>query len=351
MKSPKDILALGQVIVRQLELAERGSVLERWLAHHLAEVIAEADRAAGPAKAASESRAVDLILKLWAHRRALPESADPLGGCRKAIEVLGRLAPEADLWAHFRRPDTHDDLLHETFQILSRIVLAGLVLTHDSRARPVTAEESKGLAEEEIYLQSVLERWMPFFPLPQRRPEIKFDFVDSSPSERGETSPEAERHGDTEDQDHTTEDRAASGDDPLHAAIVSDLERMQTRLDELLKRWRESTPRDPEAGASAGPMGDRTATSEDAEGTLAGGDAGREKAKVNETGTEPTSPDHARSFWSSSSLAELAGAQGVGPAENLVGIAALWPSDDAPDELLDHVIAERAARRRAMGSA
>ena len=344
-------MALGQVIVQQLELADRGSVLDRWLAHHLAEVIAEADGAAGQAKAALDSQAVDLILKLWVHRRALPESADPLGGCRKAIEVLGRLAPEADPWGHFRRPDTHDALLHETFQTLSRIVLAGLVLTLDSRARPVTAEEAKGLAEEEIYFQSVLEQWMALFPLPQRGPAVKLESVDGSSSQWGEASPDAKRHGDSDDQDHTTEDRAASGQDLFHTVIVSDLERMQTRLDELLKRWRESAPRDPEARAAAGPTGDSATTSEVTVGALAGGDAGREQAEADETGAEPTPPDHAHSFWSSSSLAELAEAQGVGPVEDLEGIAALWPSDADPDELLDHVLAERTARRRAMGSA
>ena len=116
-------MALGQVIVKQLELEDRGAVVDRWLAHHLAEVIAEADRATGTAKAASEAQAVDLILKLWIHRRALPEPVDPLGGCRKAIEVLGRLSPEADPWSRFRQPEGHDGLLHEMFRTLCRIVI------------------------------------------------------------------------------------------------------------------------------------------------------------------------------------------------------------------------------------
>ena len=344
-------MALGQVIVRQLKLADRGTVLDRWLAHHLAEAIADADRAVGPAKAASESRAVDLILKLWAHRRALPESADPLGGLRKAIEVLGRLAPEANPWTLFGRPHTSDDLLRDIFRTMSRIVLAGLVLTQASRPRPATKEESKGLAEEEIHLRSVFEQWLPNLPRPRRSAEFEFNFENANPSEGGESDKESERLGDSGDQNHTTEEEAGPGDNHLHAAIVTDLERMQTRLDELLKHWRESTPRDPEAGVPAGPTGDSTATSEDTAGALAGGDAGREKAETGKTGTEPTPSDRAHSFWSSSSLAELAEAQGVGPVEDLEGIAALWPSDDDPDELLDHVLTERAARRRALESA
>ena len=314
-------MALGQVIVRQLELADRGSVLDRWLAHHLAEVIAEADRAAGPAKAASESRAVELILKLWAHRRILPEAADPLGGYRKAVEVLGRLMPDANPWARFRRPETSEDLLRETFEVLSRIVIAGVLLTQAPRARSVTAAETKGLEAEEVYLQSVLDQWMSFFPLPRRRSEIKFDFVNADASEGEKLHMEPERLGDSGDQDHTSDEGAAPADDRLHATIVSDLEHMQNRLAELLSRWQRSVHCHPEFKAE---------DSSDA---------------------EPTPPDHTRSFWSSSSLAELAEAQGVAPVENLEAIAALWPSDNDPDELLDYVLAERAARRRAMGSA
>ena len=141
-------MALGQVIVKQLDLNDRGTVLERWLAHHLAEVIAEADQATGTAKAASEAQAVDLILKLWIHRRALPEPVDPLGGYRKAIEVLGRLAPEADPWSRFRQPDGYDGLLHEMFRILSRTVLSGWCLpkfpSTSDRCRGVQGTGRKG---------------------------------------------------------------------------------------------------------------------------------------------------------------------------------------------------------------
>ena len=136
-------------------------MLERWLAHHVAEVIAEADQAVGPAKAASEARAVDLILQLWVHWRALPEPVDPLGGYREAVGVPDRLVPGAD-----------------------------------------TAD------------------------------------------------------------------------------------------------------------------------------------------------AETTRSDRSHSFWSSLSLTELAEAQGVAPVDDLESIAALWPSDDDPDEVLAHILAERAARRR-----
>ncbi len=51
-------------------------------------------------------------------------------------------------------------------------------------------------------------------------------------------------------------------------------------------------------------------------------------------------------FWQSISLEELAEQQGVSVVSNLDGITALWPADDDPDELLRHLFAERAERRK-----
>ena len=51
-------------------------------------------------------------------------------------------------------------------------------------------------------------------------------------------------------------------------------------------------------------------------------------------------------FWSSSSLEELAEQQKVAPIKDLDEISELWPVDDDPDKLLDHILAERSARRR-----
>lgn len=50
-------------------------------------------------------------------------------------------------------------------------------------------------------------------------------------------------------------------------------------------------------------------------------------------------------FWRTIPLEELAGQQGVSTACDLDQISALWPADDDPDELLNHVLLERTERR------
>ncbi len=235
-------MALGQVIVRQLELQDRGTVLERWLAHLLAEVIGEADQAAGPAKEACEARAVDLILKLWVHRRALPEQVDPLGGYRKAIEVLGHLMPDANPWARCHRSDTYDGQLREMFELMVKIVLAGVSLTQVSRVRPVTDEELKALEDEERHLHSTLEKWMRVVARSSSRPEIEIAFIDPGTVESADTDRKSGSVGGFSEQEHTSDGHEGQDEVSLHAEIVSNLELMQAELTDLLTRWRKSSP-------------------------------------------------------------------------------------------------------------
>lgn len=55
-------------------------------------------------------------------------------------------------------------------------------------------------------------------------------------------------------------------------------------------------------------------------------------------------------FWKSVSLEELAEQQGVSAASDLDEISALWPADDDPDELLNHILLERSERRKLQSS-
>jgi len=46
------------------------------------------------------------------------------------------------------------------------------------------------------------------------------------------------------------------------------------------------------------------------------------------------------------SLRELIKQQGVSPVDNLDDLSDLWPVDDDPDLLLQHILADRAERRQ-----
>ena len=166
---PKDTLALGSAIVAELRLDTRGELLQRWMAHYLAETIEAAESATGAKKAKLERDTVNLILKLWSHRSALPEPVDPLSGCRDALNMLKRLQPEANPWAQYSNRRPNEIHLREMFDAMSRATLAGIALTQLKRVRAPTPEAAAHLDASELALLEAFKEWQPFVDRPPRR--------------------------------------------------------------------------------------------------------------------------------------------------------------------------------------
>lgn len=233
-------MALGERIVQQLELADRGTVLARWMAHHLAEVLTEARDSTGPEKADAEARAVELVLRIWSHRQALPDRATPLGAYRRAIKVLERMMPDANPWIRWRSSGD-EALLQEMFDILGRATYAGLLLTSVSGPRRVTPDELDALDEEERRLLALLEEWRSFAPRPS--PKIQITFVGPGEAEDSADQDEASTAVAAPQEEASDPTEAAErSDTDLHSAITEDLERMQTLLADLTTRWRAKGP-------------------------------------------------------------------------------------------------------------
>lgn len=155
-------MALGSAIVAELRLDTRGELLQRWMAHHLAETIQAAESATGAKKAKLERDAVNLILKLWSHRSALPESVDPLAGCREALDMLRRLQPEANPWDHFSKRGPDEIHLRAMFDAMSRATLAGIALTQLRHVKEPTAAATAHLDQSELALLDAFKEWQPF---------------------------------------------------------------------------------------------------------------------------------------------------------------------------------------------
>jgi hypothetical protein len=235
---PKDVLELGRVIVRQLELETPGEMLTRWMAHHLAELIESAARNEGAAKQQAEDRAVELILKLWTNRRALPVPADPLSGHRDAIAVLATMMPSADPWGRYRRGSTDDELLHEMFSSMAQLVMGGLLLTRETEMRALENAEWEALAAEERFLVELLVRWHRFFanPAPKKlKVEILYKQLIEGNSDASTEAVSAARTAEAEEPDALAEQRAV---------ILSNIETFHERLEDLIERWREKTAPD-----------------------------------------------------------------------------------------------------------
>ena len=80
MANPKrftTVVELGERLVRELEVDDSNDTLGRWMAHYVAEQLANAQSARGAARKAAQQECFRSILELWKHRNALPEGRRP----------------------------------------------------------------------------------------------------------------------------------------------------------------------------------------------------------------------------------------------------------------------------------
>ena len=168
---PSEVLKLGSRIVRELRL-EHTDTLGRWMAHHLAEVLQDVDSAREDEKELVRNRAVDLILKLWSHKRSLPGAAYPLTNLERAISVLARLSPDTSPFQWIRTGEK-EKLLARVFDGLRLVVIRGVILISRTSDFPEDYEAARPfLNEDEQKLLDAFKSWKdyvrPDWPDPRR---------------------------------------------------------------------------------------------------------------------------------------------------------------------------------------
>lgn len=230
---PKETLALGLAIIRELEIDERGELLQRWMAHHLAETLSKAESATGEEKATLEAEAANLVLKLWSHRRALPDTLDPLGGYSQAIHVLKALHPDANPWRRFVHGQPQQKLLFDLFDAMSQCIVAGLELTKAGKIKKLDDAEAAHLEEDESVLLEQLNKWRAFLSRPVVPRIVGTQaFIHSGESEAKGLPFEVAVHEGPDGEEPTQR----SGYDP-HDVVVSNLRHFYDNLGELINQW------------------------------------------------------------------------------------------------------------------
>ena len=99
----KRVIELGKRIVQELELDRSCDTLGRWMAHHLAELIAEAEQGPeGDANAAQqECRAA--IFELWEHILSVPTATRPFRDLEPIVETIRALDPDERIYFYQTR--------------------------------------------------------------------------------------------------------------------------------------------------------------------------------------------------------------------------------------------------------
>ncbi|WP_313005307.1 AVAST type 3 anti-phage proein Avs3b [Pseudomonas sp.] len=93
------ITALGKKLVTEQGLDGSVDTLGRWMAHHIAELIAEAESTNGEGRTAKMANVREAVLALWAHRHVLPFGRSPFAGMEPIFNALESLDPDTP---HFR---------------------------------------------------------------------------------------------------------------------------------------------------------------------------------------------------------------------------------------------------------
>lgn len=176
VKSPNEVLALGQQIVAEFSERDRESVTLRWLAHHLAQLLLEAKTST-----AAQDRAVDTILKIWQNRKEMPGRVYPLADYGGVLKVLDRLRPDANPWTWLQRTDEGYELA-ALFDSFTRIMFLGMLSTYSD----YLAEDESGVArsfldDDEREIWETVQGWKEFFAEKKRddRQTVEVLIVDS----------------------------------------------------------------------------------------------------------------------------------------------------------------------------
>ena len=170
------MLALGRHLVRELGLEDSNDTLGRWMAHHVAELLRRAQRAA-PAeeRRAAERDASDVILRIWKHRAALPRGAYPLASYKDLLIVLNSLRPSDSPFGAIGRAlqTRQEELGAALFDRFARLVIAILLRRAPSLYRRATRSNGVAIGMMDKSEKAVLERLVAwndlFIPAPYAR--------------------------------------------------------------------------------------------------------------------------------------------------------------------------------------
>ena len=137
-KLSKDLLELGKHLVEELGHADRGTTLGRWMAHHLAGLMREAEESKTERERdVARKAAQKLILELWRQRETLPGGTNPMARYERALAIIEVLSSDSIPWQRNSALKLHAATaeLHEAVGKLIYGLILSEVKSHIPRGR------------------------------------------------------------------------------------------------------------------------------------------------------------------------------------------------------------------------
>lgn len=94
---------MGRKLVEELSIETSMDTLGLWMAHYLAELIADANKASPEERSAAQKRCFDAILELWSHRAELPDGKRPFESLEPITRAVESLDPDNDMPRYFNK--------------------------------------------------------------------------------------------------------------------------------------------------------------------------------------------------------------------------------------------------------
>jgi len=165
-----DVLALGEHLVTELGIEERGDTLSRWMAHHVAELIEQAgSEPPGRKRAQAQKQAAETILKLWEQREHLPHRAYPLAPYKDLLRILDVLQPNNNPY-RFSSLSPIDQNAALLFDRLSRLIILLLLIHWQDVRQPekISAAGVNAMNDEEKQIYARLNDWLAVLQVPHK---------------------------------------------------------------------------------------------------------------------------------------------------------------------------------------
>lgn len=173
-------MELGKYLVRELDFEDGVDTLGRWMAHHLSELIHEAENGKSEEKRLkANQQTTETILKIWEHRKNLPRETYPLAKYEDLLKVIDRLRISSNPYRFesYNLQNRTDQIASMLFDTFTRLILTLLLMKTESikSQKKVDDVAVEALDEEEKQIWSAIHDWMTIFPteLNQDKPARK----------------------------------------------------------------------------------------------------------------------------------------------------------------------------------
>lgn len=153
-------MGLGSHLVEELALQDSNDTLGRWLAHHLAQLMTEAQQAkTAVARREASRRAAELILKIWDRRAVLPGNSNPLAYYKEPLQILSALRPGAYA-PHFRGGNRREVLAATLYKRMTEAIRLLCREALPAKKRELQGRAVQFLSTNELLALKKLERWI-----------------------------------------------------------------------------------------------------------------------------------------------------------------------------------------------